>query len=145
MTASWLLVAVCAAIIFALSNQPADESAQLSRDTMNLFWKIFGPIIGHYAFRKAAHALEYCGLALLMFNASHRTFGYARPVVSFALTVAYAVTDEIHQFFVPGRACRVFDLFVDSCGAAVGIAACVVILLLWQHIYGSAAQKAKKC
>lgn len=30
----------------------------------------------------------------------------------------YAVCDEIHQYFVPGRACRVFDVLVDTAGSA---------------------------
>lgn len=29
----------------------------------------------------------------------------------------YALSDEIHQYFVPGRACRVFDVIVDTSGS----------------------------
>lgn len=29
----------------------------------------------------------------------------------------YALSDEIHQYFVPGRACRVFDVIVDTAGS----------------------------
>lgn len=35
--------------------------------------------------------------------------------------VLYAVSDEIHQAFVPGRACRFFDVCVDSIGVLTGI------------------------
>lgn len=32
----------------------------------------------------------------------------------------YACTDELHQYFVPGRACRFFDVCVDTTGAFFG-------------------------
>ena len=32
------------------------------------------------------------------------------------LVFTYAVTDEIHQFFVPNRSCSFFDIFIDSLG-----------------------------
>lgn len=34
--------------------------------------------------------------------------------------ILYAVTDEIHQYFVPGRSCRLFDVGVDSLGILFG-------------------------
>ena len=42
-------------------------------------------------------------------------------MIAFLLAVAYAISDEIHQFFVPGRSCQIKDVLIDSCGAAVGI------------------------
>ena len=33
---------------------------------------------------------------------------------------AYAITDEIHQLFVPERACAFMDMCIDSVGVAVG-------------------------
>lgn len=36
--------------------------------------------------------------------------------------IFYAVTDEIHQYFVPGRSCRFFDVGVDSLGILCGAA-----------------------
>ena len=37
----------------------------------------------------------------------------------------YACSDELHQYFVPGRSCRFFDVCVDSTGAFFGA------LLFW--------------
>lgn len=42
----------------------------------------------------------------------------------------YAVSDEVHQFFVPGRSCEVRDMVIDSCGVAAG----VLIMLLVQRV-----------
>ena len=33
----------------------------------------------------------------------------------------YAVTDEIHQYFVPGRSCEFRDICIDSAGVLCGI------------------------
>lgn len=41
----------------------------------------------------------------------------------------YACTDELHQYFVPGRSCRFFDVCVDSTGAFCGGLFCGAILL----------------
>ncbi|MGV8147186.1 MAG: VanZ family protein [Alkaliphilus sp.] len=35
--------------------------------------------------------------------------------------VLYAISDETHQIFVPGRSAQVSDILIDSVGAAVGI------------------------
>lgn len=43
-------------------------------------------------------------------------------IVSFALCALYAITDEIHQYFVLGRSCEIGDVIIDSCGAILGIA-----------------------
>jgi VanZ family protein len=42
---------------------------------------------------------------------------------------AYAVTDEIHQFFVPERACAVTDMLIDSAGVAAGAMILILILI----------------
>lgn len=127
---SWLLVAVCMAIIFSLSHQPASESSELSLSVMGFMAKIFTRFIeaiGHDAFRSIAHALEYCGLALLLFNALYHTAGKPCIVLSFVIGVFYAVTDEVHQIFIEGRAFQFTDILVDAAGTAAGIAASYII------------------
>ena len=37
-------------------------------------------------------------------------------LVVFLIAIAYSIIDEIHQFFVPGRSCSLFDFFLDSSG-----------------------------
>lgn len=72
--------------------------------------------------RKSAHFLIY---TLLGFMASC-TVGKRRLLSSGSLgalifSFLYACSDEIHQFFVPGRACMFTDVLIDTSGAAVGI------------------------
>ena len=42
-------------------------------------------------------------------------------VLILSMCVLYAISDEVHQFFVPGRGPQAKDVFIDSAGAVVGI------------------------
>lgn len=122
----WLAVAVCMGIIFCFSAQPADVSQSVSDD----FAFTFNLPFGSFIIRKAAHFLEFAGLSVLVFNSLHSTCGKFRPFVSFIITAAYALTDEIHQIFVDGRACRFFDWIVDCSGAAAALIFVSLIIFL---------------
>ncbi len=127
---SWLLVAACMGVIFYLSHQRAEESAELSMSVMGLVGKILSglvAVLGHDGFRTLAHGLEYCGLGALLFHAFWQSTGSSRPFLSLGVAVLYALSDEIHQIFVPGRAFQISDIAVDAAGAAIGIAACVLL------------------
>ncbi len=41
--------------------------------------------------------------------------------ISSTLGIIYATSDEIHQYFVPGRACMIEDVFIDTLGVMLGI------------------------
>ncbi len=134
---SWFLVAVCMAVIFALSHQPAEESGELSQNVMGFFAKIFTAfvgLIGHETFRSIAHGLEYCGLSLLLFNALYQTTRKPGVILPFAVSVFYSLTDEIHQIFIDGRAFQFTDLAVDALGSVAGVAAGYVIYKIINYI-----------
>jgi VanZ family protein len=100
----WLPPLVLMAVIFALSAQP-DLSTGLG--TIDLIA------------RKIVHAAEYALLCFLWWRALRPSLPHARAVVvAFALTVAYACTDEVHQTFVEGRHGSPVDVGIDSAGAA---------------------------
>ena len=124
----WVLVAVCLGVFFYLSAQDGGTSEALSDEVKT----VFGIPVAINIIRKGAHFLEFAGLAFLVFNALRATCGRNRPALSFFITAAYAVSDEIHQLFVEGRACRIFDVFVDSCGAAAAILFMMFIFSVWE-------------
>lgn len=129
----WAAVAACMVVIFYLSHQPSEESAELSLTVMNGIFAVFAwltDILGHEGFRTLAHGLEYCGLGALLFHAFLQTSGKSKPVISFAVAVLYAISDEIHQIFIPGRAFQISDMIVDATGAAAGIAVCVAFYII---------------
>ena len=77
----------------------------------------------------SAHFAEYAVLAALLWLALRATPALARYAAPLAVTIAvlYAVTDEFHQSFVPGRYPDVRDVLVDTAGALVA-----VLLLRWR-------------
>ncbi len=138
------------ALIFSFSAQNAEGSSSLSGGTIEIILKTvikdFGSIPAErqaamieayqFAVRKSAHFLAYMMLGILSMTAllqyslkSKRRFAAAILICS-----CYAVTDEIHQLFVPGRSCRITDVFIDSCGAAVGILLVMLIYRLWKRL-----------
>ncbi|MBR3780829.1 MAG: VanZ family protein [Clostridia bacterium] len=127
---SWAAVLLCMAVIFILSAQKGDESQKLS-DGIIVF---SGLEFGSDFVRTCAHFLEYSGLAVLIYNALFQTFGHTKPILSVIMSSAYAVTDEIHQLFVEGRACQISDIIIDSAGAAAGIAALTLLIFIYKKI-----------
>lgn len=73
---------------------------------------------------KVAHFVAYGLLGALLARAFAGTVwaGYTRHTVRQAWVIAtlYAVTDELHQAFVPGRTPSVGDWVADAMGAALG-------------------------
>lgn len=134
---SWILVVVCMGIIFSLSSQNGEESSDLSGSFVIDLLNLFGISIDEGFLRTMAHCLEFMGLSVLMFNAICSTWNFKlTPVLAFFGTVMYAVSDEIHQIFVPGRAFQISDILVDSTGALIGVAISFIILKIILFIRG---------
>lgn len=134
---SWVLVVICMGIIFFLSAQNGEESSELSGSFVMALLEWLGVEVDEGILRSIAHCLEFMGLSLLLFNAVYVTwFLKATPIVAFFGTVLYAITDEIHQIFVPERAFQISDILVDSTGALIGVTASFVILKFILYIKG---------
>jgi VanZ family protein len=95
----WGPVVAWAAVIFVFSSIPS-----------------LGTGLGGWdlVLRKLAHATEFAILAALLV----RALGSPRWAV--VIAVGYAISDEIHQSFVPGRHGAPLDVVIDSVGVAVG-------------------------
>jgi VanZ family protein len=102
-------------LIFFLSSQPSLPSAP--------------DPLSDAILKKAGHVAAYAILMLLLLRATEPR-GEAQPDssptrkqfwVCMAILLAYAVSDEIHQSFVPGRSPRWTDVFgFDALGGLVG-------------------------
>ena len=127
----WALVVLWMVLIFYLSHQVADDSAGLSGDLTEI---IIGNIekitsvdvdsdLFHHLVRKNAHFFAYFILSVLTLNALKWSgvTGTRWMGMAFLICVLYAVTDEVHQLFIPGRSGELKDIFIDSAGALVGI------------------------
>jgi len=70
--------------------------------------------------KKGGHAVGYAILALLYWRALD--FKDSKRGVAWLLAVLYAVTDEFHQSFVPGRHPDVLDVLIfDNFGALISL------------------------
>ena len=101
----WLPVVAWMGVIFFLSAQP--DLPQAGTGWLDLL------ISG------MAHVVLFAVLAVLL----ARALGQRRHalLVAFALTMLYALSDELHQAFVPGRHPDPWDLVFDGLGAALGL------------------------
>ena len=73
---------------------------------------------------KAAHLTEYIILGILitraLFNLNIPLKSEALIFIALFASIFYGITDEIHQLFVPGRSCDIFDFFFDCLGVTIG-------------------------
>lgn len=136
--------ALLLAFIFIMSAKPADESTKISVSFGYGLCDIFIPgfdtldetekaelaeSIDHYV-RKTAHFAEFAALGALLY-ADFALFGlkgFKCILFAFLSGVFAAVSDEIHQIFVPGRACMLTDILLDSSGVLTG---CLFSLLVF--------------
>lgn len=72
--------------------------------------------------KKGTHMAAYAFLALLYCRGMKATSA-SQLGLCWALTVLYALSDEYHQTFVPGRHGTIIDVGIDSLGAALGLTA----------------------
>jgi VanZ family protein len=75
------------------------------------------------------HGVVFLVLGFLVQNAvtvsgARRARAFA---ISLAICVVYAVSDEVHQLFVPGRAFQTSDLMMDTIGSITGILMALVV------------------
>jgi hypothetical protein len=93
-------------IIFTLSSIPSDEMPDFGAADLGI--------------KKLGHMLGYALLA----NAFLFALGGDSPYAVWAalgLTVLYALSDELHQAFVPGRNASLLDVGIDTLGGVLGI------------------------
>lgn len=72
--------------------------------------------------RKGAHMAEYALLAALWWRALRSVIDERRALAAaFAITVLYAISDEVHQSFVPSRHGSPVDVLIDAAAAAIAV------------------------
>lgn len=132
----YCLVLIWMLVIFKFSSDIASVSDEKSGLVIKLFNYVgidLNTSLGNwanFAVRKSAHFIEYFILCLLITNALTEDFNlYNTIFLSILITFLYAVSDEVHQLFVPGRAGRIRDVIIDTSGGA-----CYLIIKLILNI-----------
>ncbi len=133
----WILCLAVMYIIFMFSSATGEESEEVSQNLLSKIIEFVGNFITHNTLRKLAHFSEFAALGFCFTGAVHYTFGTRQFYIPLIPSFLYAVSDEVHQYFVPERACRIFDIFIDTCGIMTGIG----IFLLIIHIISKITKK----
>jgi VanZ family protein len=151
---SWTAVLCLFILIFTLSSQPAAQSDGLSKKVTKMMIKTVERIapsgVGdqsvddlvekfNHIVRKNAHFFAYLVLGTLMVNLLRRVGikGFKVFFLALAICILYAISDEVHQLFVPGRGAQVKDVLIDSAGAMVGVGLYAVVLMMRYLLEGN--------
>lgn len=146
-----ILIFINCITIFYFSNQIADDSSMQSSRVVNfiaqiipairnmqepdktiLLEEILTPIV-----RKGAHFSIYTLLGILTVNYAFTYKGrsfYQKGLTALMFCIFYAITDEIHQAFIPGRSNEIRDVLIDSLGALTGILISIAIAKIYRKI-----------
>ena len=133
-----ILIIINCITIFYFSNQVADESSKRSGRIVNFIAQIVPKIKNMQEpektifmqetlttiVRKTAHFSIYAMLGILSMNYmatyKEKSF-YKNALIAIIFCIFYATTDEIHQYFIPGRSCELRDVCIDTVGSLTGI------------------------
>ncbi len=109
----WTPTFTCALAIFILSSHSSVKTTEF--------------YLGDFLVKKTAHIVEYTILSLLIYRSLKNTTNLNKTQLilwTLLLSVMYAISDEIHQTFVPTRTGKVRDVGIDT----IGISFCVVFV-----------------
>ena len=125
----WLPVIVWAALIFLFSSDlfsGANTAGVIAPWLRRTFpaWSADQIDGVHLLIRKLGHVSEYFIFALLLMRALRLQAAKALDAKQFflgiAVTALYAISDELHQIFVPSRSASDIDVLIDVCGGLAG-------------------------
>ena len=109
-TRRWGPAVAIMSLIFIASEIPGSELPKFD------FWDVL--------IKKGGHMIGYALLAASFLHAlnNDQSIKPIRFVVAFCLTTLYAVSDEWHQGFTPGRTPSLLDVIIDGVGGLIGLA-----------------------
>ena len=90
----------------------------------------------HPIIRKLAHFGVYTvvGFSVMGFMCTFDMRNIFKLLISFSVGVIYAISDEVHQYFIPGRNASVIDVCIDSLGVLTGIFILITLFVFVEAI-----------
>ncbi len=126
--------------IFSFSNQNGEKSGALSQNIAKRITKNIKTMKNseeeqivlrkiEKTIRKLAHFSLYTivGILLMSLMSTYNIRINKKSAISFYIGFFYAVTDEIHQIFIPGRTSSIKDIGIDCLGVLFGILIITII------------------
>lgn len=146
----WALVLAVMVFIFVHSSENAEESSDTSgnlvKTVLTVVVKDFKTLPEaeqqqavdslQFIVRKGAHFCVYLALGFLSYLAMNTYNLKLKTKLLSALTISllYAISDEIHQLFVPGRAGQIRDVLIDFFGSLTGIIFALIFIKILSKI-----------
>lgn len=133
-------------LIFYFSSQPAEASLNASGKVLVSMDKLEKEEVQNISdrrvwnmqntIRKYAHFIVYFILGFLMVLSSALIWGKKHQVYlhSWLAASLYGATDELHQYYVPGRGATLTDIGLDMASALVGTAIGIGIITIWSML-----------
>lgn len=146
-----IIIILWMAFIFSMSAKNSTQSSSISGGftykILSMFFAQFRSIDKttqdsiveglQFVVRKGAHFTAYAILGGLYF-ADLRVLDKFKLKINFIIALVisalYAASDELHQYFVPGRSCEIRDVMIDSLGALTGITVVIIFSKLIEKI-----------
>ena len=132
--------------VFLFSAQDATRSSRVSGNLTDTMLDLLNVSEEHKEtaetlIRKLAHFTIYAvgGVLAMWCFGECKLENRKNIIISQIFGTLYAITDEIHQYFVPGRACQFRDIVIDSLGVATGI----LLVLILKNIAKDIKEKSK--
>ena len=144
-----IMLVIAFYIIFNFSAQDGETSGSLSRKVTEFIVEIITKIktidfelksqyieILHPIIRKLAHFSIYTfvGFSIMGFMCTFDIEDIFKVIISFCIGVTYAISDEVHQYFIPGRGPSITDVGIDSLGVIMGIFLLVILIIIINKI-----------
>lgn len=131
---SIILLILWMGLIFYFSNQKGSVSESSSNFIIDLLDSIFNIFnlevknIKNIAFfvRKLAHIFLYFNLYLFTYYVLYQFNLKKRSLFSLIFCFLFAISDELHQVFIPNRSFGVIDILIDTIGSIF----CSLLLML---------------
>lgn len=143
--------------IFYFSSMVGDDSSEASGLVVRLVRKacriIFAREIAEshidtltFIIRKCAHMSEYalCGWFTIYAIKGLVRNKWAACIFAETIVILYAISDEFHQYFVPGRSASPLDVCIDSLGAMIGIWVFMVCAIIIDNIKRKKKKRKRK-
>lgn len=127
---AWSMVVIWMAVIFVFSHQSSEVSGGFSASLAEFFLRLFGMAADEAAvsladnvIRNIAHGFIFFVLGLFVSYAFETVNirEFANAGLTFIVSSIYAVSDEVHQIFIPGRAGQLIDFLIDALGIVIAI------------------------
>lgn len=129
-------------LIYLFSGQTAEASSAVSSPFAEFLLSVIQKLpedMAVFIVRKGAHFSIYAALGFLLFYALVPTIRARKKpfnlllllqaASSWLICTIYAVSDEFHQLYVPGRSGEFRDIVLDSCGSLSGLLIALILFV----------------